>query len=111
MTENTAIDRLNTHSAEVCTLYPHHRTHGLVLPFGWTNDVPTKPIYYMTPSRPLQETPLWAMSWVDPISPLDIRHLRDRPPSLQNKNVPSGDTRVQHNLGTQGYCRLPSQAA
>ena len=27
------------------TLYPHYGTHGLALPFGWTNGVPTKPIY------------------------------------------------------------------
>ena len=33
------------HSAEVSTLYPHYGTHGLALPFGWTNGVPTKPIY------------------------------------------------------------------
>ena len=26
-------------------MYPHHGTHGLALPFGWTNDVPTKPSY------------------------------------------------------------------
>ena len=36
---------LNTHSAEVSTLYSHHGTHGLALPFRWTNGVLTKPIY------------------------------------------------------------------
>lgn len=33
---------LNTHSAEVSTLYPHHRSHGLALPFRWTNGILTK---------------------------------------------------------------------
>ena len=46
MTEDAAIDRFNTHSAEVSTLYPHDETHGLALPFVWTNGVPTKTIYY-----------------------------------------------------------------
>ena len=27
------------------TLYPHHRTHGVTLPFGWTNGIPTKPLH------------------------------------------------------------------
>ena len=61
------------HSAEVSTLYPHHGTHGLVLPFGWTNDVPTNPVYCMTLSRPLRQTPLWAMSWVT-LCPSDTCH-------------------------------------
>ena len=26
-------------------MYPHYRTHGLALPFGWTNGVLTKPSY------------------------------------------------------------------
>ena len=37
--------QINIHSAEVSTLYPHYETHGLALPFGWTNGVPTKLIY------------------------------------------------------------------
>ena len=44
MIEDAAIDRLNT-LCRGSTLYPHHRTHGLVIPFGWTNDIPTKPTY------------------------------------------------------------------
>ena len=40
-----AIDRFNIHSVEVSTQYPHYGTHGLALPFGWTNGVSTKPIY------------------------------------------------------------------
>ena len=46
VTKDAAIDRFNKHYAEVSTLYPHYGTHGLALPFGWTNGVPTKPIYY-----------------------------------------------------------------
>src|SRR3989337_2802246 len=76
------------HSAEVSTLYPHHGTHGLVLPFGWTNDIPTKPIYCMTLSRPLQQTPLWAMSWVSPMSTRDILPPRGCHRHGQNKNCP-----------------------
>ena len=45
LSADAAIDRFNIHSAEVSTLYPHYRTHGLALPFGWTNGVPTKPSY------------------------------------------------------------------
>ena len=45
LSAGAAIDRFNIHSAEVSTLYPHYGTHGLALPFGWTNGVPTKPIY------------------------------------------------------------------
>ena len=41
---DATIDRLNT-LCRGSTLYPHHGTHGLALPFGWTNGIPTKPIY------------------------------------------------------------------
>ena len=53
LSAGAAIDRFNIHSAEVSTLYPHYGTHGLALPFGWTNGVPTKPIYYHDISQPL----------------------------------------------------------
>ena len=39
--EDTAIDRLNT-LYRGSALYPHHGIHGLALPFGWTNDIPTE---------------------------------------------------------------------
>ena len=60
-----------------CTLYPHHGTHGLVLPFGWTNDVPTKPAWPVTlPSYDrqsyslLESSPGWprVTSWHLPAS-------------------------------------------
>ena len=41
ITEDATIDRLNI----LCigsTLYPHHGTHGLALPFGWTNGIPAE---------------------------------------------------------------------
>ena len=41
VTMDSAIDRLNT-LCRGSTLYPHHGTHGLALPFGWTNDIPTE---------------------------------------------------------------------
>ena len=44
MTEDAAIDSLNT-LCRGSALCPHYGTHGLVIPFGWTNDIPTKPIY------------------------------------------------------------------
>ena len=44
ITVDSAIDRFNT-LCRGSALYPHHGTHGLALPFGWTNGVPTKPIY------------------------------------------------------------------
>lgn len=56
-----------THYTHVSTLYPHHTTQGLVLPFGWTNIVLTKPIYCMTLSRPVRQIPLWSKSWVAPM--------------------------------------------
>lgn len=55
-----------THCVVVSTLYPHHEPQGLILQFGWTSSVPTKPIYCMTLSSPLRPTPLWAKSWVAP---------------------------------------------
>jgi hypothetical protein len=45
VTEDAAIDRFNKHSVEVSTLYPHHGTDGLALPFGWTNGIPTEPTH------------------------------------------------------------------
>ena len=60
LSTGTAIDRFNIHSAEVSTLYPHHGTHGLALPFGWTNGVPTKPIYCHGTLPAVRLTPHWA---------------------------------------------------
>ena len=64
-TVDTAI-RIDFTLCRGCTLYPHHGTHGLVLPFGWTNDVPTKPAWpvtlpsYHRPSYPfLESSPGW----------------------------------------------------
>jgi hypothetical protein len=73
------------HSAEVSTLYPHHGTHGLVLPFGWTNDVPTKPnlLHGTLPATPTNSPLGYVMG--DPVS---FRHL---PSSWPNKTVPNGD--------------------
>ena len=48
-------------------MYPHHETHGLALPFGWTNGVPKKPIYChdtlpATPTNtPFGFSPGWPM--------------------------------------------------
>ena len=44
MTEDAAIDSLNT-LCRGSALYPHYGTHGLALPFGWTNSVLTKPFH------------------------------------------------------------------
>ena len=41
ITEDTAIDRLIT-LCRGSALYPHHRTDGLALPFGWTNGITTE---------------------------------------------------------------------
>ena len=40
-----AINRFDTHSIEVSTLYPHIGIHGPEPPFGWTNDIPTEPTH------------------------------------------------------------------
>ena len=66
--EDVAIDRLNT-LCRGSTLDPHHGIHGLALPFGWTNGIPTKPSIAMTLFQPLRPTPHWAKSWVAPCLP------------------------------------------
>ena len=74
------------------TLYPHHGTLGLTLPYVWTNGVPTKPTYrhdtlLATPTNtPLGFSPGWPRAYQ--------RH--QRPPSWQNghhrgKMVPNRD--------------------
>ena len=98
-----AIDRLDTHSAEVahCT----HTTEPMALsshsggPTAFRRNRPTA----MTLSRPLQPTPNWA-------SPGWPRVYQRHNDHRRGQNVPHGD-RYQKNLttGTQGYVRLPDQ--
>ena len=96
MTADEAINRLNTHSAEVSKLYPHHGTHGLSLPFGWTNGIPTKPIYYQDT---LLATPTNTAFGFGPGWPRAYQR-HQRPPSWQNKNGPKrGERYTNHNNG------------
>src|SRR3954471_13818522 len=69
MTEDAAIGSLTNTLCTDRALYPHHRTHGLALPFGWTNGVPTKPIYcHDTLPATSTHSPL-GLSWVAPYLP------------------------------------------
>ena len=88
VTEDAAMDRFNKHYAEVSTLYPHHGTHGLALPFGWTNGIPTEPSHcHDTLSATPTNSPLGYVM-VAPVSTKDIQ----RPLLWQNKSaVPNGN--------------------
>ena len=95
-----AIDRFNIHSAEVSTLYPHYGTHGLALPFGWTNGVPTKPIYC---HDTLPATPTNTPSGFGPGWPRVYQRHTDH---CRGQNVPHGDQIHNNNNGHTRLCLL-----
>ena len=96
ITEDAAIDRLNT-LCRGSALYPHHRTHGLTLPFGWTNSVPMKPFpcHDTLPATPTNSLSGLSLGWPCAYQ----RH--QRPPSWQN--VPK---QGQGTIKTNGHTRL-----
>src|SRR3989337_3732437 len=104
MTEDATIDRSYplqrlvhcTHTTELMASCSHS---------GGPTTFRQNPIYCMTLSRPLRQTPLWAMSWVTPVSFLHL------PSSWTNKTIPNGDLSSIPNLGSQGFCRLPDQGS
>ena len=108
MTEDAAIGSLNT----LCrgrALYPHYGTHGLALPFGWTNGVPSKLIYChdTLPATPPQIPNGLVLG--GPVS------TKDTPTTVVVKKLTLGDTPTR-GLGTiisltstQGYVCLPDQ--
>ena len=81
ITEDAAIDRLNT-LYRGSALYPHHRTHGLALPFGWTNGLPTKtfPCHDTLPATPTNSLSGLSHGWPHAYQ----RH--QRPPSWQKRS-------------------------
>ena len=81
ITEGTAIDRLNT-LCRGSALYPHHEIHGLVIPFGWTNDILTKPSH--CPDT-LPATPTNSLSMLSPGWPHAYQR-HQRPPSWQKRS-------------------------
>ena len=101
ITMNSAIDRFNT-LYRGSALYPHHGTHGLALPFGCTNGVPTKLIYcYDTLPATQTHSPL-GWSWVAPCLLKTQRPL--------SWSVPNRDQSAYHpTTGTQGYVCLPGE--
>ena len=84
-----AVDRFNT-LYRGSTLYPHHGTHGLALPFGgptaFRQNCPTT----MTLSRPLRLTPHWAKSWVAPCLPQTPTTIVMEKRPHHGKTVPNG---------------------
>ena len=104
VTKDAAIDRFNKHSTEVSTLYPHHGTHGLALPFGWTKGVPTKPSYYHALSR---ATPTISLSGLGLGWPR-VYQRHQRPSSWQN-GPKRGQGTIKPKMSTQGYVCLPGQ--
>ena len=96
---------LNTHSAEVSTLYPHHGTQGLALPFGWTNGVPINPIYC---HDTLPATPTNCLSGLmgRPMPTKGIFGHR------RGKTVPNGDMVYQSQQRShKAYAVLPDQGS
>ena len=103
MTEDATIDRLNTHSAEVSTPYPHHRTHGLALPFGWTYGMPTELSHcHDTLSATPTNSPL-GLVLGGPSLPK-----AKWPPSWQINGPKWGQGTIT-TTGSQGYVCLPGQ--
>ena len=86
VTEDAAIDRLNAHSAEVSTLYPHYGTHGLAFPFGWTNGIPTKPLHC---HNTLPATPTQIPNGLVLGGPVSTK---DTPTTVVVKTLPLGDS-------------------
>ena len=82
---DSAIDRLNT-LCRGSTLYPHHGTHGLTLPFGWTNDIPTKPFHCHST---LSATPTQIPNGLVLGGPVSIK---DTPTTVVVKTLPLGDS-------------------
>ena len=96
ITEDAAIDRLNT-LCRGSAVYSHHRTHGLALPFGWTNGLPTKtfPCHDTLPATPTNSLSGLSHGWPHAYQ----RHLQ--PPWWQN-----GPKRGQGTIKTNGHTRL-----
>ena len=115
MTEDAAIDRLNTHSAEVahCThttepMASHSHSGG---PTAFRQNRPTA----MTLSRPLRLTPHWAKSWVAPCLPQDTSTTVVARPTRGHgsKNSNNGHTRLMSAYLIRVTCshNLPSLEA
>ena len=91
------------------TLYPHHGTHGLAFPFGWTNGIPTKPLHCHStlPATPTQIPNGLVLG--GPVS------TKDTPTTVVVKTLPLGDTPTRglgtiiSSTSTQDYVCLPGQ--
>ena len=78
-------DRFNT----LCigsTLYPHHGTHGLAFPFGWTNGIPTKSLHF---HNTLPATPTQIPNGLVLGGPVSTK---DTPTTVVVKTLPLGDS-------------------
>ena len=103
VTKDAAIDRLNT-LCRGSALYPHHETHGLALPFGWTSGIPTE---LSRCHGTLAATPTNSLSGLSPGWPHAYQR-HQRPPPWQKRSQ-TGTRYHKNKTSTQGYVCLPGQ--
>ena len=90
-------------------MYPHHGTHGLAHPFGWTNGIPTKPLHC---HNTLPATPSQIPNGLVLGGPMSTK---DTPITVVVKTLPLGDTPTRglgtiiSSTSTQDYACLPGQ--